>query len=230
MNLFANQWGRAARLLAPVLFVVMLLASARVRAQGHGLDSTEHADEAYGIHGESHHDDHAEHGGHGVDGKVLALQLFNFAVLLFILIKFAGGALNKALRGRHDKMKVDLDEAQRLRTEAETKLKAQEARLTNLENEIVSLRKSMQESAEGEKQRMIAAAEARVARMEDETRFLMEQQVKQAELNFKAEVATAAARIAEDLVRRQVNDGDQQRLVTSFVAEVATASAHERTA
>ncbi len=224
MKLFASQLGRVLRVMAPVVFAVVLLASARVWAQGHGIDSLEHVDEAYGVHGESHH------GEHGIDGKVLALQLFNFAVLIFILVKFAGGALNKALRGRHDKMKVDLDEAQRLRTDAETKLKAQEARLINLENEIISLRKSMQESAEGEKQRMIAAAEARVVRMEEETRFLMEQQVKQAELNFKAEVATATARIAEALVRRQVNDSDQQRLVTSFVAEVATDSAHERTA
>ena len=39
-----------------------------------------------------------------VDGKSLALQLLNFGVLLAILIKFGGGAINKALSSRHDQL------------------------------------------------------------------------------------------------------------------------------
>ncbi|MDX2023186.1 MAG: ATP synthase F0 subunit B [Deltaproteobacteria bacterium] len=170
------------------------------------------------------HATHGEHGGHGtpsIDGKALALQLFNFGVLLFILIKFGGSAINKSLRSRHDKMKADLDEAQRLRAEAETRLKTQEARLANLQQELTDLRQSMKDSAEAEKRRLIEVAEARAQRIEEETRFLLDQQVKQAEQNFKAEVANAAARIAEEIVRRSVNTSDQQRLVSSFVTDIA---------
>lgn len=216
------------RLLAAATIATLATLAVPALAQEHG-SHPQRTEEAYGIQGQSHvveghGENHAAQ--HGVDGKMLAFQLFNFGLLLFILVKYAGGALNKALRERHEKMKVDLDEAQRLRSEAEAKLKAQEGRLANLENEVIALRKSMQDSAEQEKQRMIAAAEARVARMEEETKFLLDQQVKQAELNFKADVAAAAARIAEQIVRAQVNSQDQQRLVTSFVAEVQTDAAH----
>lgn len=167
------------------------------------------------------HGEHGEHGAPSIDGKALALQLFNFGVLLFILIKFGGSAINKSLRSRHDKMKADLDEAQRLRAEAETRLKTQEARLANLQQELTDLRQSMKDSAEAEKRRLIEVAEARAQRIEEETRFLLDQQVKQAEQNFKAEVANAAARIAEEIVRRSVNTSDQQRLVSSFVTDIA---------
>jgi F-type H+-transporting ATPase subunit b len=172
-----------------------------------------------------------EHGGgHAIDGKTLALQLFNFGVLLFILIKFGGGAINKALRGRHDKMKADLEEAQRLRAEAEARLKEQDARLSNLQKDLADLRQSMKDSANAEKKRLIEISEARALRIAEETSFLLDQQVKQAELSFKAEVANAAARIAEEIVRRSVNTSDQQRLVSTFVSEVATQGTSERTA
>lgn len=165
-----------------------------------------------------------EHGeGHAIDGKTLALQLFNFAVLLFILIKFGGGAINKALGARHEKMKRDLQESQQLRAEAETRLKSQEARLANLQQELTELRQSMKDSAESEKRRLIEASEARALRIDAETRFLLDQQIKQAELSFKAEVASAAARIAEEIVRRSVTYADQQRLISTFVSEVQAA-------
>jgi len=44
--------------------------------------------------------------------------------------------------------------------------------------------------------------------------------VKEAELRFRAEVAQAALKIADELLRRQVNGGDEQRLVQNFVAEL----------
>lgn len=193
----------AARTLAPLLAFTALTV---------GLCSVGFANEHEGAaHGE----------GHAVDGRTLGLQLFNFGVLLFIMIKFGGSAINKSLRTRHDKMKLDLDEAQRLRAEAEARFKEQEARLGNLQDELAVLRKSMKDSADHEKARLIEASEARALRIAEETRFLLDQQVKQAELSFKAEVASAAAQIAEQIVRRSVNQGDQQRLVSSFVADLA---------
>ena len=199
--------------MAPLAFAVVALLPALAFGQAH---------DAHGAH--------TEHGAPSIDGKALALQLFNFGVLLFILIKFGGSAINKSLRSRHDKMKADLEEAQRLRAEAEARFKTQEARLGNLQKELADLRQSMKDSAEAEKRRLIEMAEARAQRIEEETRFLLDQQVKQAELSFKAEVANAAARIAEEIVRRQVNPSDQQRLVSSFVADIATPARAERNA
>ncbi|MCG5052190.1 MAG: ATP synthase F0 subunit B [Myxococcales bacterium] len=202
MSRIRNGATRAALLVLPVLVVTFPALAFGVESEG-----AEH-------HG----------GGHAIDGKTLALQLFNFGVLLFILVKYAGGALNKALGSRHEKMKVDLEEAERLRNDAEAKLKAQEVRLSNLEAEITQLRQSMKDSAEAERQRLVAAAEERAKRIEEETRFLLDQQVKQAELGFRAEVARAAARIAEDVLRRSINGADQQRLVSAFVSDVQAGS------
>jgi F-type H+-transporting ATPase subunit b len=170
-----------------------------------------------------------EHEGHGIDPKTLGLQLFNFGVLLFLLIKFGGSALNKSLRARHEQLKSDMEEAARLRTVAEARFKEQEARLGNLESELDAMRKAILKEAEHEKARIIAAAEEKAKRVQDETRFQLEQQVKDAELRFRAEVAQAAIKVAEELLKKQVNGSDEQRLAQSFVSELGTARPQERT-
>ena len=203
--------------LLTALPLCLLLTSGLAFAQHEGpVERAEHAAEgaehAPGGHEGEHHA--------GVDPKTLALQLLNFGVLLFLLIKFGGSAINKSLRARHDQLKTDMEEANRLRQAAEARFKEQEKRLGNLESELEAMRLGILKEAEAEKARIIASAEERARRVQDDTRFQLEQQVKEAELRFRAEVAQAALKIADELLRRQVNGGDEQRLVQNFVAEL----------
>jgi F-type H+-transporting ATPase subunit b len=142
-------------------------------------------------------------------------------VLLFLLIKFGGSAINKGLRARHEQLKSDLEEAARQKAAAETRFKEQEKRLANLESELEAMRRSILKEAENEKARIIAAAEEKARRVQEETRFQLDQQVKEAEGRFRAEVAQAALKIADELLRRSVNTSDEQRLAQSFVTELS---------
>ena len=160
-----------------------------------------------------------------IDGKKLGLQLFNFAVLLVILVKFGGGALSKALLLRHNQLKADLAQASELRAAAEAKLAKQEQRLARLETEIGELRQGVKAEAEAEKQKLIAAAEERAKRIQDETVFLVNQQVREAEAKLRRESADAALKMAEDILRRAVGPADQQSFLNKFVAGVETSAA-----
>jgi F-type H+-transporting ATPase subunit b len=153
--------------------------------------------------------------------KSLALQLLNFGVLIVILVKFGGPAINKALSARHQQLKADLAAAETARAEAEARLARQEARLAKLEQEITDIQSGVKQEAEAEKARLIALAEERAKRIREETSFALDQQVKEAEGNLRREVALAAVQMAEQLVRKALNAGDQQRLVETFVTDVA---------
>jgi F-type H+-transporting ATPase subunit b len=169
-----------------------------------------------------------EGGHHGLDIKTLGLQLLNFGVLVTLLVVFGGKAINKTLASRHEQLKKDLDEASQARLAAEARLKEQEKRLANLEQEVTGLRASIKVEAEREQALLVAAAEEKAKRIGDETRFLMEQQVKEAELRFRDEVAGAAVRIAEEMVKRSVQIDDEQRLAQGFVADVERPGAEGR--
>jgi F-type H+-transporting ATPase subunit b len=174
--------------------------------------------------GEHATDDHAPQHAPRIDLKKLGLQVLNFAVLLFILIKFGGGAINKALAARHQQLKADLATAAELRMAAEARLAKQELRLASLETEIAEMRRDLKVEATSEKERLIAAAEERARRIKAETSFLVEQQVREAEVRLRRESAQSALQIAEDILRRSIGVSDQQRLLDTFVGDVEQAA------
>jgi F-type H+-transporting ATPase subunit b len=179
--------------------------------------ATEVSEHAQG-HGESHGAGHGEHA--GVDPKTLALQLLNFGVLLFILIWFGGRAISKALRGRHEQLKTDIEGAAQRRVQAEQRFREQESRMANLEKELVALRAEVQQAGEHERARLLEGAQEKAKRIQEETKFQLEQQVKEAELRLRAEVATTALKVADELLKRSVGPEDDRRLAQEFAAGV----------
>lgn len=212
--------GRFRKWLGPVLLAVALGSlslGAAVRAQA---SEEERIERAGRIEGAAIGEEMPKHETPTIDAKKLVLQLVNFGVLVFLLVKFGGPAISKALAARHQQLKADLAAAATARAEAEARLKQQEARLAALEQEIEGIRKGVKAEAEAEKARLIATAEERAKRIKDETTFVLEQAGKEAEARLRREVALAAVELAEQMVRRSLGPADQQRLVDTFVADV----------
>ena len=219
--------GRRVGVVAALLVAVALVAGGgarRARAEsGEGTSAEAHAVEAP-AEAAAEAGAHAEHGAEhapSINGKSLALQLLNFGVLLVILIKFGGGAINKALAARHEQLKAEVAAAAAARAQAEARLKKQEARLAGLEREIAAMRAGIKREAETEKAQLIAAAEERARRIREETVFVVEQQVKEAQIALRRDVADSALRVAEETLRRAVDASDQRRLLEGFMNEVA---------
>jgi F-type H+-transporting ATPase subunit b len=174
--------------------------------------------------GEGHGEQGAEHEAPSISVKTLGFQLLNFAVLVFLLVKFGGPAVSKALQARSQQIKTDLASAAELRAAAQARFEQQEKRLASLEQEIAAITASIKQEAEAEKARLIATAEERARRIREESEFIIEQQVKQAEEDLRREVAAAAVALAEKIVRTQMGAGDQQRLIDAFVGDIAHAN------
>lgn len=183
----------------------------------HGIEGRiEAAEETAEGHGQGHGEGHGGHA--GVDPKTLTLQLLNFGVLLFILIWFGGRAISKALRGRHEQLKTDIEGAAQRRAQAEQRFREQESRMANLEKELVALRAEVQQAGERERARLLEGAQEKAKRIQEETKFQLEQQVKEAELRLRAEVANTALKVADELLKRSVGPEDDRRLAQEFAA------------
>jgi F-type H+-transporting ATPase subunit b len=199
-----RRWGRP---IATLGFAAFLAAAVLAPASAH-------AEEGAAQEG-------AAEGTPPLDTTRLTFQLINFAILAGILGWFGGRAINKALLARHQQLKADLVTAAEARSAAELRAAEQQKRLESLESEIAGIRASIKQEAEDEKQRLIATAEARAKGITEETKFLLDQQVKEAEITLRREVAEAAVKIASELVKKSLGAGDQQRLVETFVTDVA---------
>lgn len=181
---------------------------------------------AAGDHGE--HGDHGEEGhgagahGDGHDTSINTLELagsfVNFGIWLALLVLMLRKPLSEFLRNRRASVVEGMEEAKRVKEEAEAKHKEYSERIENLDAELERLREEMRRAGQEERERIVAAANEKAAKMREEARFLVDQQMKQLRVDLTREAVEAAVQTAEALLAKQTTVSDQERLANDYLA------------
>ncbi|HEV8549302.1 MAG TPA: ATP synthase F0 subunit B [Polyangiaceae bacterium] len=141
-----------------------------------------------------------------------ALLLYGF---LYVKTK---EPLRKALKERKASILRGMDEAARMKREAEVRLGEYEEKLASMEQEIERVRREMREAGEADRARVLAEARARSKRLEDDAKALVEQELATARDALKGEMIAHAMASALSSVKSRVSADDQQRLADEFLA------------
>jgi F0F1-type ATP synthase membrane subunit b/b' len=147
-------------------------------------------------------------------------MVLNFALLLFILMKYGGPAAKNAAASRHDQIKTALDEAAKLRKQAADKLAEYESRLKDADSEIKKLVEGMRADAEADKARILENASRQAALMKKDAEQRIAAEIEYARAQLTKEVTAASAKATEELLKKKMVPSDQQKRVTSFSAEI----------
>jgi F-type H+-transporting ATPase subunit b len=138
-------------------------------------------------------------------------EVLSFAILFFILYKFAFPGILSALEEREKKIKDSLDEAERHRSEAERKLKEYESKLNTAAKEAEGILAATKERAqrlmEENEQRMTAEAE----RIRGEAAREIDQERRKAIQDIRAQTTDLALMVAEKVVQRSLNEADHRK-------------------
>lgn len=149
-------------------------------------------------------------------------MLLNFAILMWLLIKYLLPAGQQVARERHDAIKNALDEAAKLRDEAKAKLAEYEARVKGLDDEIKKLVDGIRADAEADKARIFEQARAQAAMLKREAEQRIAAEIELARTALTKEVTAAATQATEKLLKTQVTAEDQRGLVNTFIKSVET--------
>ena len=155
------------------------------------------------------------------DFGLIFWMFLSFAVLFFILWKFAWPAITKMIDQRAElidkgveyaqQAKQDLDQAQ---AKAEEVMQEARRRQADILREADRVKTQIIEEARGEARRA-AAKEL------DQAKLQIEQARKEAEQNIRDEVSAFALNIAQKVVRNQMSDSKAQtQLVDSLLDEI----------
>lgn len=147
-------------------------------------------------------------------------MLANFAILMWLLVKYLLPAGQKMSVERHDAIKNALDEAAKLRDEAKAKLAEYESRVKNLDAEIKSLVDGIRADAEADKARILEQAQQQSAQLKKEAEQRIAAEIELARTQLTKEVTAAAAQATEKLLKEKVTAEDQRGLVTTFIKNV----------
>jgi len=140
------------------------------------------------------------------------------AVMLFgVLLVFGRKPVAEALKQRKLRIVSGMDEAARMKAEAQKTLAEYEDKLKRLDSEVERIRAEMREAAEAERRRILAEAKERRERMERDAHLLVEQEQKAARDALVRESVNAALRSAEELLTSRMTDADHDRLTAEYL-------------
>lgn len=150
---------------------------------------------------------------------------FGFAIINFIVF---AGIMYKAckkpvigyLRERHETIRHDLDEAARLRGEAEQKLIEYQRKVQNVDAEIESLLAGIRKEAEAEKGRIVAAAEEQAKRLKADAERQIASEIARAKMDLQRGAIEAAVSAATKLVQGAIGADDQRKMAERYVGDL----------
>lgn len=168
------------------------------------------------------------HGGHGFLIRENGFYIYDFIVLVVLLVWFVRRPLKQFLQQRRATLEREIDEARRLQAEARATVEEYERRLASMDADVEAIRARAREDGEALKARLVADGEALArkliedaeARVRTEAHFLRER--------LEAELVAAAVDRAEQVVRQGLTAERQRQFVQSYVNRIEQMAAAGR--
>jgi F-type H+-transporting ATPase subunit b len=151
-------------------------------------------------------------------------MLVNFAILLAIYLKAGKQPIAEALEKRRADFVAKVEEADRLRREAEARAEKYKAQLATLEQDLAAARAALEEAGKAERQRLVTEARERAERMKKDAEFIVRQEELAMRDELQRKTAEAAVDAAAKLLAQHVTVADQERLAEGFLASLQTSS------
>ena len=151
---------------------------------------------------------------------VLVCVLVFFAVLIW---KGAFKSIGKALDDRADQIKADLDEARRLREEAQTLLASYQRKQKEAEEQAEHIIQQARKDAEAMAARSRADLTERLERRAAQAEAKIANAETQALVEVRAKAADLAVSAAQDLLKGNLSGTDHTKLVKDGIASMGKA-------
>lgn len=144
----------------------------------------------------------------------------NLAILLFLIVKFAGKGVRAALATNAEKVTHEIDEASKLHAKAQAMLDEYEGKMKGLQAELQEIATQYREQGEAEKARLIAEGEAEAERLKADAERAAQNEFARLRARLEAEVIDRAIDAAEELITAKMTPADQRRLTAEYLSRL----------
>jgi len=144
----------------------------------------------------------------------------NFIILAIVLYVVLAKVLPRVLQDHRQKIQQAIEQATAGRAEAQRLLQENQRRTANLQEELTQLQQQATQEREDMARRLEAEAQQLAARVIAQARLEVERATERAQLSLRQEAAVLTVQIAEDILRRELHDEDQQAIVRRYIARI----------
>jgi F-type H+-transporting ATPase subunit b len=152
----------------------------------------------------------------------LVLGTITFLLLLAIMWKFAFPMVAKSMNDRTQKIRDNLDEAERTKNDAQRVLEEYQLQLADAKNESARIIEEARQTAEQMRRDLMVRAEAEVNELRDRTRTEIEAAQQRAIADLRSQVSELAIGAAEVVVQKNLDRDTNRALVERYIEQVGT--------
>jgi F-type H+-transporting ATPase subunit b len=154
--------------------------------------------------------------------KDLLWRVLNFAVLAVVLFKVLSKPIANGLRARQQSIKEQFTDLEERKAEADRAYQNYEEKLASIDGEVNDIIQSAIAQGEAEKSRIIDEAKRAAEDIKRQAEMAIQHELAEAKLRLREEVANQAVIMAEELIRKNLQETDQVKLIEDYLAKVGT--------
>jgi F-type H+-transporting ATPase subunit b len=147
-------------------------------------------------------------------------RVLNFTILAVALYILLRKPISQALNNRIKGIKDELEDLESRKSLAEKQLVEYKNKLMLLDKEAEQIVAEYVRQGEEAKARILLEASAAADKLKEQARKNIEHEVAQVKLELQSEIVDQALAKAEAIIRKQIGDADQERLVDDYLAKV----------
>jgi len=158
-------------------------------------------------------------------GTELIWGFLSFAVLFVVMVKFGYPAVVKTMNARTERIRSDLDAAEKVKSEAEGILEEYQRQLNDAKGEANRIIEEARQTAESLRRDLMAKAESEVAELRQRSSDDIAAAQDRALADLRAKVADIAIGAAEKVVEKSLDRETSLALVESYIESVGSSRA-----
>jgi F-type H+-transporting ATPase subunit b len=144
-----------------------------------------------------------------------------FAVVAFVLMRFAWPSIRKSIEEREQKIQGDLESAENARSEAAQQLEEYKKQLAEARSEANKIIEEARQSAEDVRKDIIAKSEREAENIVTRAQEQIQAERLRTVQELQRQIADLSIELAEKVVGRSLDGQSQRDLVDAYIREVA---------
>ncbi|MBN1640963.1 MAG: F0F1 ATP synthase subunit delta [Anaerolineae bacterium] len=150
----------------------------------------------------------------------LLLQILNFAVMAFILWRFLFRSVIRILDERSDRVRSEMEEAERKRDEAEAQRAKLEEQMAAAEEQVIAMEQQAQEQIAQSRRQALNETRGEIAAMREKAETEIEDAHRQALYQHRQALGRLVTDLSARMVRDAATDDYQQASLQRFVDQL----------
>ncbi|NQT56620.1 MAG: ATP synthase F0 subunit B [Desulfobacteraceae bacterium] len=146
----------------------------------------------------------------------------NFAILVFLFLKFAKKPLIGYLRGVRDKIKNELDTINGRFNDVKSTLDEEANKLKDIDQRIKEIQENAREIAKREKDKIIEDAKIAAEKMIENAKRYHNYRMALAKKALSDEMVDVAISMVEEKLTKKISEEDNEKLINKFFTDLQT--------